>query len=326
MWQESVGRRFKSYRDHKNNFKMKKVMQQLKKSNVVFDEVSHTYHLGGKKLQGITSLIRKHIFPDKFSGVPQAVLDARAEYGHNFHKEMELYINTGIESSSDAFNVFRENYKDGIRFIASEYIVTDNEDFASPIDAVGDDFTLYDFKTSSGKDVDYWRWQLSVYKYLFEMQNGFSPKALKVIWINKDMKHDIVELQPIDGEVISALLQAERDGVLFSPPKNVEVDMTQIVSMERIDAVAKLEQEICRRKEELKSIETGYDKLKKDILDAMVGNGITKWETDTMSITVKAPYERSSVDSAKLKKDYPDIYAGCLKTSMVKESLIVKLK
>ena len=239
---------------------------------------------------------------------------------------MELYINTGIESSSDAFNVFRENYKEGIRFIASEYIVTDNEDFASPIDAVGDDFTLYDFKTSSGKDVEYWRWQLSVYKYLFELQNGFSPKALKVIWINKDMKHDIVELQPIDGEVISALLRAERDGVLFSPPKSNDVNITDIISVERIEAVAKLEAEICKRKEELKSIETGYDKLKKDILTAMVGNGITKWETDKMSITVKAPYERPSVDSAKLKKDYPDIYAGCLKTSMVRESLIVKLK
>ena len=273
--------------------------RQLKQSGVVFNEVEHTYTLNGKQLSGVTSVIRRHVFPDKYQDVPKHILDKRAAFGTQFHKDMELYINTGIESSTDTFNVFREHYKDGIKFIASEYIVTDGEHYASPIDAVDSDFNLYDFKTNSQKDIEYWRWQLSVYRHLFKMQNGFEPNGLKVLWINKDGVHDLIDITPVaDGEV-ERLLECDINGEEFESTKQ---KFSEVVSKQRIEAVARIENEICRREAELKTIKADYDTMKGEILSAMIRNGICKWETDRMSLTVRAPYERKSVDNQKLKE------------------------
>lgn len=298
-------------------------------SAVFYNEENHTYWLNGRQLSGITGVIRRHIFPNKYDGVPQAVLDRRAEFGHDFHADMELYINTGVEPDNEMFRVFKENFG-GIRFIASEYIVSDGENFASPIDAVDEDGVLYDFKTSSKKDYEYWRWQLSTYKYLFELQNGWSPSGLSVIWINKDMERERVDItDPIDSEVIAALLKAEVDGTEFSNPfRVVETGGTgeSIIPSEKAQAIAAIEQEIVKREKELKEIKANHDEMKAALLEAMTAHNITSWETDVMKVTVKAAYGRTTVDSKELKTKYPEAYDACSKTTVVKPSLIIKLK
>jgi len=40
---------------------------------------------------------------------------------------------------------------------------------------------------------------------------------------------------------------------------------------------------------------------------------------------VRAGYTRSSIDSARLKEEKPEIYGAYLKESKVKESLIIKI-
>ena len=58
----------------------------------------------------------------------------------------------------------------------------------------------------------------------------------------------------------------------------------------------------------------------------MQEKGVKKFETDTLTLTVKESYTRDTVDSAKLKASYPEVYAECKKTSTVKESLTIKIK
>ena len=41
-------------------------MIELVKSSVVFNEENHTYMLGEKQLQGITGMISRQLFPDKY--------------------------------------------------------------------------------------------------------------------------------------------------------------------------------------------------------------------------------------------------------------------
>ena len=41
-------------------------MIELVKSCVVFNEENHTYMLGEKQLQGVTGMIGRQLFPDKY--------------------------------------------------------------------------------------------------------------------------------------------------------------------------------------------------------------------------------------------------------------------
>lgn len=294
---------------------------ELETSGVVFREEDHTYWLGDKQLQGVTGMIHRQLFPDKYKGVAKDVLQKRADFGHKFHKDMEFYINTKlIPDGSEMFRVFYEHYGD-INFIASEYIVTDGENFASPIDAIDRLGIIYDFKTSTNKDVEYWKWQLSVYCYLFKLQNGFAPNGCKVLWINKDFKHELIDIVPYDMDIVEKLLEAEVSGTQFV----MEQD-NSIVSTEQLSALEVFETEIVAAETKLKAMKEGYDNLKKSILATFIEKGVKSWETDKLKFTVKDSYKRSTVDSKALKEKYPDIYNETLKESTVAASLIVKVK
>lgn len=292
--------------------------EDLKQSNVVFDAATHTYRLDGMLLQGITKMIQKHIFPDKYKGVPEHILQTRAEFGTKFHQDMQNYIEMGIESDSPAFGMFMEHFS-GIKFIASEYIVTDGLNFASAIDAVDEDGIIYDFKTSTKEDIPYWKWQLGVYDYLFTMQNGFSPKGHRVIWINKDLSYSCEDIEPVNHACVEALFNAETSGKPIMLPATVLME-------DKVAALAQIEGTIVEFETRLKEVKARKEELKAAILETFPKLGIKTWETDVLKITVKDAYKRTTVDSKKLKEDYPDVYNECTIESTVKESLIIKLK
>lgn len=300
-------------------------MLELKQSGIKLREDDHTYwDENGRQYYGITDVIRRHIFPDKYSDVPADILNQRAEFGTIFHSDMATYITSGgavdLSFMGGPLKVFMDNYSK-IKFIASEYVVTDGERFASPIDAVDENGVLYDFKTSTHKDIQYWRWQLSVYKYLFRLQNGFGPAGLRVLWINKDGEHDLVDIDPIPEEEVVALLEAEKAGRQYVPTAAYIAGKDN-----RFRAIAMIEQEIVRRETELKKIKADADEMKAAVLEAFLANGIKKWDTDYMTVTVKDGYTRQTVDSKALKDKFPEAYDSCLKESAVKPSLIIKLK
>lgn len=68
------------------------------------------------------------------------------------------------------------------------------------------------------------------------------------------------------------------------------------------------------------------EELKEQIKKAMEENEVKKYENDFISITYVAPTTRNTVDSAKLKAQFEDVYNQCLKTSNVKSSVRIKVK
>lgn len=66
--------------------------------------------------------------------------------------------------------------------------------------------------------------------------------------------------------------------------------------------------------------------LKEQIKNAMEENEVKKYENDFISITYVAPTTRNTVDSAKLKAQFEDVYNQCLKVSNVKSSIRIKIK
>lgn len=68
------------------------------------------------------------------------------------------------------------------------------------------------------------------------------------------------------------------------------------------------------------------DKFKVELLNLMEKHGVEKWENETVSVSYIKPGIRSSVDSKKLLKEYPEVYSEVIKNSNVKSSVRIKLK
>lgn len=64
-----------------------------------------------------------------------------------------------------------------------------------------------------------------------------------------------------------------------------------------------------------KSIEEQEKQMKAVLLQAMEKYGVKKFESDVLNLTYVAPTTSTTVDSAKLKKKFPDVYAECSKAS-----------
>lgn len=75
-----------------------------------------------------------------------------------------------------------------------------------------------------------------------------------------------------------------------------------------------------------KELEDQDKEMRKQLEFAMDQYGVKSFENDLIKITYVEPTTRTSVDSAKLKKKYPDIYDECSKTSNVKGSVRITVK
>ena len=75
-----------------------------------------------------------------------------------------------------------------------------------------------------------------------------------------------------------------------------------------------------------KQLEEAEKEMKEQLQKAMEQYGIKSFDNDVIKVTYVDASTRNSVDSAKLKKNYPDIAAECSKTSNVKAYVKVEVK
>lgn len=75
-----------------------------------------------------------------------------------------------------------------------------------------------------------------------------------------------------------------------------------------------------------KELDDQDKEMRKQLESAMEQFGIKSFENDLMKITYVEPTTKTTVDSAKLKKNYPDIYTECSKVSDVKGSVRITVK
>lgn len=295
---------------------------KLIKSQVVFNPDEHTYMLGDKELSGITSVIGRQLFPDKYRDVPEDVLRKAAERGTMIHSICELVDDMGITHDSDEAQGYKE-LKDnwGLRYECSEYLVSDNEHYASCIDKVyrenETDFTLGDIKTTYVLDKESVRWQLSIYAYFFELQNpGCNAVRLIGIWL-RGKNHEIVEVERIPSEVVMNLLTCDSEGRQFVNPYSIS-------PVTLPDEYRKMERTI----QEIVSQAKYWSDKKKEITDgvmmAMVKAGEYSWKGDIISFTRKKDTIRKDFDKKAFEKDYPDLYKKYLKEIPVVESVTLK--
>ena len=299
---------------------------QLTKSQIIFDQQAHTYTTpDGVCLQGITGMIERQLFPDKYSGVPGFVMKRAAERGSFVHEVCELVDDLGIEHESEEarnYQKLKESY--GLRYEASEYLVSDNEHFASCIDKVyrenDNDFSLGDIKTTYKLDKEYVRWQLSVYAYPFERQNpGCKVVRLFAIWLRGGIA-ELVEVERIPDKIILELLSAEIDGRKFVNPYAVPVVKTDLPLKYR-----EMEQSIIEISEQEKYWKEQKKILMDGIMKEMVKAGAYSWKGESISFTRKKDSTRKVFDREAFERDYPGVYDKYLTDTPVSGSITLKV-
>lgn len=297
---------------------------ELKQSQVIYDPVPHTYTLDGKQMKGITAIIKERIFPDEYANVPEATLKAAAERGTRIHQALELYDTTGIttEDCTEFMSYLgeRDNHPFMHHHLATEYVVSDGQEYASAIDKVyadedGESVILADIKTTYKLNKDYVSWQLSVYAYFFSLLNpGIKVKGLYAVWLRDD-KHKIVEVARHSEEEVKALLYGEA----VSPTANGEA------TAKDIQEIADIESEIVQLSADIKQMTDRLDTLKAQAGETMTSRGVRKYNGLFLTITKREDSERTTFDSKAFAKADPDTYKKFTKTSVTKGGYIVKL-
>lgn len=305
----------------KHTEKIAEIKEALKCNfGIKYDPITHTYtNKEGLELSGITSIIKQFICPNAYADVPAEVLENARIRGNKLHSLLELYANGAEELVTedaeiiDNFNAMALALED-YTCLASEYVVSNNELTASPIDLLALDYegdlVIIDLKTTSALNMDFVTWQLNFYRYFLELQTGLKTDNMQALHVTGG-KAKFVKVQKIANEHLDYMLFCAYNFVEFKNPLQVEEDK-----------ITKLET-IYREK---KALEEQEEQIKAEVIAEMKTNAFKIYESDTIRVTYKSASSRSTFDSKKFAEAEPEIYKNYLKTSETKESLTIKLK
>lgn len=306
---------------------------------IELDEEKHIYFMDGEIATiSLTQLLSKHGIAPDYSNVDKKVLGNAAKRGTNYHKELEDIINGG-EVKSKAGRQFMDYLKEEVSgAIAEQKIgiywkgitICATADMLN-FNKIGEP-EIQDHKFNASLHKEYVSWQTSILDYMFrklgtELINGkaLNWKGAKHLWVNwfdttDDLKLNRIELEKIPDSEIEALFDAEAEGKKYHTRELIiENNLIKEIEQKEI-ALAK----IVKEQEDLqKSIESQRAKLK----ELMEEQGIQKYESPNgvVKILYTAPYQKSMVDSKRLKIERPDIYMQYEKKSNVKSSIKISV-
>lgn len=298
---------------------------KLVKSKVRFDEEHHRYFLGEKELSGITGTLIKKAFPDTYKGIPDAVLAKAAERGSVVHQNLELFdticnsdinIMPSVLPEIKDYNEMLISY--GLHHVDSEYLVTDNENFASAIDKVLADnegnIYLADIKTTSNLHYDNVSLQLSIYAKWFEEQNpDLKVKEIVCMWF-KNGQSKFQPLPRVADWQIDDLINAY-----------LADDAEYQYKVEVPEQFSALEQEYRLITARMDALKIKQDDLKEQMMKMMEANKQKSIKTNIGSYSYVESTTKRTLDMKLFKQKYPNAYEKLTKVSISKPSIRIKL-
>ena len=285
---------------------------------VTFIEESHQYFIGKKELKGVTGTLIKKAFPDTYKNIPESVLMKAAERGgliHNtfetfcsiFDADLKQYPNPTEELL--AFHSMLVAYD--LHYVASEYLVTDGENFASAIDGIFADkegnIYLVDYKTTATLHYDNVSLQLSIYAKWFEEQNpDLKVKEIVCMWF----KNGQSKFQPLPrvadyqiDDLINAYLADDTD-------YQYKVEVPEQFSA--------LEQEYRLVSARMDALKIKQDDLKEQMMKMMEANKQKSIKTNIGSYSYVDSTTKRTLDMKLFKEKYPNAYEKLTKVSISK--------
>lgn len=292
---------------------------------VTFIEESHQYFIGKKELKGVTGTLIKKAFPDTYKNIPESVLMKAAERGgliHNtfetfcsiFDADLKQYPNPTEELL--AFHSMLVAYD--LHYVASEYLVTDGENFASAIDGIFADnegnIYLVDYKTTATLHYDNVSLQLSIYAKWFEEQNpDLKVKEIVCMWF-KNGQSKFQPLPRVSDKQIDELINAY-----------LADDAEYQYKVEVPEQFSALEQEYRLVSARMDALKIKQDDLKEQMMKMMKANKQKSIKTNIGSYSYVDSTTKRTLDMKLFKEKYPNAYEKLTKVSISKPSIRIKL-
>lgn len=300
----------------------------LNEPKVTFIEESHQYFLGKKELKGVTGTLIKKAFPDTYKNIPDYVLMKAAERGGLIHNTFETFcsifdadINKYPNPTEELQAFYDMLVSYGLHYIASEYLVTDGENFASAIDGIFADnegyIYLVDYKTTATLLYDNVSLQLSIYAKWFEEQNpDLKVKEIVCMWF-KNGQSKFQPLPRVSDEQIDELIDAYLTN-----------DTDYQYKVEVPEQFSALEQEYRLITARIDALKLKQDDLKEKIMKIMKmmeGNKQKSIKTNIGTYSYVAATTKKTFDTKLFKDTEPDHYEFYLKDTTTKPSIRIKL-
>lgn len=309
---------------------------------ISFDKETHTYTNDGRLLLSVTEVIKRYVFPDMYSNIPEEVLNKAAERGTATHAIIEKYIkgtltNEEYEANKADVDAFVNEIDKRHLFLGqSECIVSDGELLAGTIDIIGlfnegkgERVIIADVKTTSKLNIEYLQWQLSLYSYLMcnadgkEYIAGDSPDLYGIHL--RDGKCKIVKIEPLPLEAIESLLDAIRNNVQPEDWKKPQSDLLNVKELtEQYRAAFAKRAELQEKVKELdEEIESCLAEIKQEFLRI----GTYKEAFDNVEISLPTDTIRRTFDKAAFAKRHPELEAEldeCCKETRIEGKIKIK--
>ena len=296
---------------------------------VFFEPTSHSYLLDGETLlEGVTGLMKKHGLAADYSGIPEATLRKAAEEGTAIHKEIQDYENGISVLASDLISDYK---KLGLKFICSEYQVTDFETVASAIDGVyagrkKNGVILVDYKTTLKYHRRALEWQLGIYKVLFENLNpGIVVEGCYCLWIDKKARKikDFVPVEPVARQGVESLLEAEKNGLIYVD-ENEKPGIDVAIPQGELSVYVSNARKIAILKAQIKEIEEAMKANDAKVLAYMEEHNLAELQAEGGVFKRRAASTQVRCDTAKLKELFPAVFTKVAKEIQVKGSISFK--
>lgn len=293
--------------------------------NVTFIEETHQYFIGKKELKGVTGTLIKKAFPDTYKNIPESVLKKAAERGGLIHNTFETFCSIfdadikqypNPTEELQAFHSMLVSF--GLHYVASEYLVTDGENFASAIDGIfaDDEGNIYlvDYKTTATLHYDNVSLQLSIYAKWFEEQNpDLKVKEIVCMWF-KNGQSKFQPLPRVADYQIDDLIAAY-----------LADDAEYQYKVEVPEQFSALEQEYRLITARMDALKIKQDDLKEQMMKMMEANKQKSIKTNIGSYSYVESTTKRTLDTKLFKEKYPNAYERLTKVSISKPSIRIKL-
>lgn len=197
--------------------------------DIEFIEETHTYLINGIIVPSVTTLIKK-IFPDKYKGISEKVLERKAKYGTLGHKVIED-IGVSMMSLEEAMQYIKKLYEIGeinqdmfislreyarlckrneLEPIQNEVIVNYGYEFVGTLDMIANvkgKRCLIDIKFTAELDYEYLAWQLGMYKLAY----GEDFDNYYCLWLPKGKIGKLAEIKIKEKDEILNKLEEIKD-------------------------------------------------------------------------------------------------------------------
>ena len=168
-------------------------------------------------------------------------------------------------------------------------------------------------------DLEYLGWQLSIYAYLFELQNPLiKVDKLFGIWLRGD-KSKLVEIERKPDSEVKKLLECEIKGEQYQSNALVPADDKLLIPMQLVNTIVGIEEELSS----LSEIQKGY---KEKLKTAMRENGVKSCDAGRLRVSYTPSSQSKSFDSKKFQEEHPELYSKYVKSTIKADSIRVTIR